>query len=296
MSKCARCGKEEAVWEWPALKVNHYETTSYVNYDTRRVTQQESVSGMINAGLCPECNKALAQLEANDSKLNSLASGMILGGPLITGLSAMEMHLDPKGVPIYIAGGIILVLGIILSAALKKPLLNKRLNAPMEQQCLRLGKISGSDHPRFVPMGDGFYPKLAVFKKVNPNLLSDMSEKIFKEVVSTGSWKTAATADPDSAEAQNPSLSGAQNMVRSLFLDKILEELLKEYRKHPEGFIVSSPEAEAIRKHGETLNSIGGMDLMRQAHARFAQQCNEIGPGLARNLEMVWDGIGEWRG
>ena len=37
-------------------------------------------------------------------------------------------------------------------------------------------------------------------------------------------------------------------------------------------------------------------DLMLETHKVFAAKCDEIGPGLARNLEMAWDGIGEWRG
>lgn len=296
MSKCVRCGKEEAAWEWPALKVNHYENVDYVSYDTRKVTQRESVSGMFSAGLCPECNKALAREEANSHKLNSLAYCMMIGGPMITIIFAMELHLDPKGTPLYIAGGVILLLGIILSAAIKKPLLNKCLNAPLEKQCLRLGKVGGSDHPRFVPMGENFYPKLAAFSKVNPNLLSDMAEKIYKELVSTGKWKSLETADPGSAEARNPGLSDAQNMLHGIFMDRVLDELLKQYRKCPEGISASSPEADIIRKHGEGLNTVGGIDLMRRTHDRFAEQCSEIGPGLARNLEMLWDGIGEWRG
>ena len=40
------------------------------------------------------------------------------------------------------------------------------------------------------------------------------------------------------------------------------------------------------------LDEAGGMDLMRQAHGLFARQ----NPGMARNLESVWDGIGNWMG
>lgn len=35
---------------------------------------------------------------------------------------------------------------------------------------------------------------------------------------------------------------------------------------------------------------------MLMTHQFFTKKCDEIGPGLARNLEMVWDHIGSWQG
>lgn len=42
---------------------------------------------------------------------------------------------------------------------------------------------------------------------------------------------------------------------------------------------------------GETLNSLGGMELMQAAYYRVKQ----AGAGSARSLEHCWNGIGEWR-
>ena len=47
-----------------------------------------------------------------------------------------------------------------------------------------------------------------------------------------------------------------------------------------------------MREVGKKLNEAGGMDLMLKAHAAFASR-NGL---MARNLEMVWDGIGGWAG
>jgi len=61
-----------------------------------------------------------------------------------------------------------------------------------------------------------------------------------------------------------------------------------------EGFLVGSYAAEPVRKIGEKLNDKGGFQLMLEVHGRFAASYQVF--GAARNLEMVWDGIGEWRG
>ena len=47
-----------------------------------------------------------------------------------------------------------------------------------------------------------------------------------------------------------------------------------------------------MRRIGSILHEMGGMDEMLEAHARFKM----LRPRAARNLEMMWDGIGSWRG
>lgn len=77
-------------------------------------------------------------------------------------------------------------------------------------------------------------------------------------------------------------------------LDECVEELLRIYGNNPKGFLSDSPSAQPVKDIGEKLNATGGMDLMLRAHEIFSAR--ERGIGLARNLEMVWDGIGNWRG
>jgi hypothetical protein len=78
------------------------------------------------------------------------------------------------------------------------------------------------------------------------------------------------------------------------FLIDCVKELIMIYSQNPGGFLMDSPSAEPVKEIGRKLNEAGGKDLMLRAHAIFS--ANAPGPGLARNLEMVWDGVGSWRG
>jgi hypothetical protein len=49
-----------------------------------------------------------------------------------------------------------------------------------------------------------------------------------------------------------------------------------------------------IRAIGQALHDAGGIELMRSVHAQFAAVLGNV--GLARDLEMLWDGIGNWLG
>ena len=69
-----------------------------------------------------------------------------------------------------------------------------------------------------------------------------------------------------------------------------VRRLLRLYKDHPGGFLTA--EAGEVRRIGQALDEMGGMDMMLEAHRRFAEQNRP----MARNLEMVWDGIGAWRG
>jgi hypothetical protein len=91
----------------------------------------------------------------------------------------------------------------------------------------------------------------------------------------------------------------------------VVAELLEIYSSHPQGFVrtrvaltypgeaaaVAGPPvlAARIRDLGEALNSRGGTVAMLRVHEDFTRQATRI-TGAARNLEMMWDGIGEWRG
>jgi HEAT repeat protein len=68
------------------------------------------------------------------------------------------------------------------------------------------------------------------------------------------------------------------------------------YRANPRGFMRHEPLA-AVREIiniGEALNDLGDMSAMRAAHAAFASRCSDIA-GAARNLEIMWHGIGRWQ-
>jgi hypothetical protein len=58
------------------------------------------------------------------------------------------------------------------------------------------------------------------------------------------------------------------------------------------GFVKVESPARPVRDIGEHLDECGGFRLMTDAHAQFSA----LRPAVARNLEMVWDGIGAWSG
>ena len=60
-----------------------------------------------------------------------------------------------------------------------------------------------------------------------------------------------------------------------------------------EGFAEWNSNYRTVRKIGERLHELGGLALMLDTHRLFAEARLR---GGARNLEMTWDGIGDWRG
>ena len=91
-------------------------------------------------------------------------------------------------------------------------------------------------------------------------------------------------------EEQNPTGS-SEGITKDDILTESVDGLLRLYGDNPGGFISDSSSAEPVKDIGRKLNEAGGMNLMLQAHGMFSAR-NPNG----RNLEMVWDGIGNWRG
>jgi len=77
-------------------------------------------------------------------------------------------------------------------------------------------------------------------------------------------------------------------------MDDFVALLVALYDKSPngEGFVSDSPASQPVIDLGKKLNQSGGKGLMLKVHARFAQKR----PTAVRNLEILWDGIGDWRG
>lgn len=77
-------------------------------------------------------------------------------------------------------------------------------------------------------------------------------------------------------------------------LDESVDELLRLYENNPDGFLSTSESSQPVKDIGKKLYDAGGMDLMLRAHEIFSVRVKGI--GLDRNLEMMWNGIGDWRG
>ena len=99
----------------------------------------------------------------------------------------------------------------------------------------------------------------------------------------------APAAEPVAAEPINAKPANDTG-VTGILLGESVKNLLTLYQRAPEGFLKS--QAREVRTIGEDLNRAGGMDLMLKAHEMFAAR----NPQMARNLEIVWDGIGNWMG
>lgn len=88
----------------------------------------------------------------------------------------------------------------------------------------------------------------------------------------------------------------AKTLSKSLWFSIAVNQLVFTYRNNPQGFIRGENTlAELkIRRVGYALNQAAGMGLMLAAHEEFTK-LNQV-RGAARNLEIIWDGIGEWQG
>lgn len=110
------------------------------------------------------------------------------------------------------------------------------------------------------------------------------------------------TLNPVSRRSTIPSQrADERRMVHRLFMDsctiapdEAARALAIFYDDSPngEGFVIGEPDTELVRDLGRRLDELGGIQLMREAHACFASER----PSNAPNLEMLWDRIGDWLG
>ena len=82
--------------------------------------------------------------------------------------------------------------------------------------------------------------------------------------------------------------------LESLGWQPIVDLLIALYDQslRGEGFLKDSYSAKPVQDIGRRLDQLGGFKLIVEVHTLFAQQQ----PRCARNLEMVWDRIGDWLG
>ncbi|MES4901469.1 MULTISPECIES: hypothetical protein [unclassified Streptomyces] len=73
--------------------------------------------------------------------------------------------------------------------------------------------------------------------------------------------------------------------------DQLLDELVEIARTR--GFLSMKGKDQRTREIGAELDRMNGMQKMRDVHRVVAA---ELGGVRARELEVAWDGIGDWRG
>lgn len=125
-------------------------------------------------------------------------------------------------------------------------------------------------------------------------------------------WAEMAATEPDAYVRQmatdvllgKKDKAAAGEREAALDVDALVDELIAIYVAHPDGFVkrptasipasLNGPSAGRVKEIGEQINGAGGKRLMLFAHAQFdARSCVRAS---ARNLEQMWDGVGEWRG
>jgi hypothetical protein len=104
-----------------------------------------------------------------------------------------------------------------------------------------------------------------------------------------------APGKPEPAKQEAPKTGDNLNSEQK-FIAEAVVSLMRLYHNSPggEGFLTGSQSAEPVRQIGERLYARGGHQFMVVAHQLFASSYTVM--GAARNLESVWDGIGDWMG
>jgi HEAT repeat protein len=104
----------------------------------------------------------------------------------------------------------------------------------------------------------------------------------------------AALADSNSAvcKAAAESLIKMGWRMEDITASQVVELLISIYNSYPEGINSGTLAEEEVQKIGQVIDKAGGMKLMLAVHQRFAESSGQH----ARNLEMRWSGIGEWKG
>ena len=287
--KCCKCNRYDAVNPCKCLVINRKVQFNQV---------EESVIGIQDAGLCSMC---LADLSVHQSQYHPLSSIQAvlfgIGAVVIAGMLA-----NKEANPVLIAvAAVAIILGMITWRVILPKTADKYAHRWIGPNLADSQRMSGSGERRIlVPVGEKMYKNRKTFDKLNPHLSAGMSEKVFSEAINNGLWKRipdVKVMDEMREKMEEAQRQAEEKLRRPLpdasdpdFLSACVERLVMLYQKKPEGYLTS--QADEVRAVGKKLDEAGGMDLMLEAHAAFARQNGR----MARNLEMVWDGIGSWAG
>ena len=183
--KCFRCNKNDAVFSIDCLVVEHR-----VDKSLNLLMESERFCVVTRAGLCPRCLNTSSQNCSNliGPPWLGMTAGVLLvigaalfflGGKLNTPMVTEKLNLTR-------------VIGLILAAAGGLYLLPRNLLAPSLLKKTPWKIIGNWPNAMLnpVPVGDGYYRDYKHFKAINPNLGKEISEKIYREIIDNGEWKT----------------------------------------------------------------------------------------------------------
>lgn len=285
---CWKCKKEEATTFRDCLIVGRSVTRTNLITTTQKETK-EFGKGIRKIGLCEKCLKKQCKQNKNSERTIRffLLPLIIFFAGLAIGAAIQKDNSTASFVIIGISFAI-LAGTLIFSEIVDRVKINKDPTKAFCGAGIDIAKFVNEDNLEIpVPVGEGLYKDFKQFKRCNQYLSDGAAKKIYDEIIVPGKWKDMTTDTGTGSEKTDSTRITA--MAAALALEQL-------YRKTPQGFLSTSPQAEPVRKIGRELNEAGGMQLMLEAHGYFSAMADAIGPGLPRNLESVWDGIGEWRG
>jgi hypothetical protein len=285
--KCLNCGEREAVYKCNCLKVSHQVSISTIL--NQRETREQAV-GMEEVGICEKCQKKL--IWKNRTSLTPLriyaipmllfVLGMILGcaGTFNSANGGGSTALQVIGIVIALTPCVFVIIYDFFAAP---RILKKTPYKVFGHIGVDVGTLlKEGKHDIYVPMGEHYYKDRKDFARVNSFLSDEIQKQIYDKLVVGDQWKLAAAAP----SMGDPNAAGRGGGL----LEDSVRRLIELYLRQPQGFVTS--QAGEVREIGRQLDEAGGMEMMLAAHTLF----RSYNPGLARNLEMVWDGIGSWRG
>ena len=283
MTKCVNCGKEHPHYVQDFLVVSR----SNDGFGGMTTTT-ERLCGAERHAVCRVC---LFKRVTKRSLLVAVCvvvavffgSGMLFGDDMYSRIGPF----------IFIAAALGCAAGIAFELII---LFSRKLRAALLGDCASAHTSSPLKDKLYVPVGDGLYESEQAFKKVNSRFATDIGARLYSELIATGHWKdyvaaAVSLADGQAAPIQTVEIPEGEHKA---LMSECVQELLRLYRQTPGGFLTNSAAAQPVRAIGKKLDAAGGFELMLQAHGVFA--ASNPGMGLARNLEMIWDGIGGWRG
>ena len=286
--KCLNCGEREATYQCSCLKVDRRVSISTVL--NQRETRERAV-GIEKVGICDKCQKKL--IRKNRTSLAPLKIYLIpvlllvLG--IIISMAGFYNSANGGGSETMQIAGLVIALppcfffviiydSLVLPAKLKKTPYKVFGHIGVDVT----STYKEGQYDIYVPLGENFYKDEKDFGRVNQYLSEDIRKQIYEKLVVADQWKQAGGI----SAMGDGNTSGQGNNL----LEDSVKQLIKLYWQHPQGFLTS--QADEVRAIGSRLNEAGGMEMMLAAHTLF----RSVNPGMARNLEMVWDGIGNWRG
>jgi len=290
MDKCSICGSTRDVFPHDYLNVDKNERSIRIGVSSIRTTTTETLIGAEHHGICKDCVRK-ANIEKVKSELYFVGVIAVAAVLLQIGNEAASFV-----VVALVAAAVAATIALLIYFLYTRPFAI-RLS---ERTALKEALQKRMPNRRYIEIREGLYRSERDFLSKN-YFATDIGRKLYQTLIAIGQWRNLLAAQPEAGAQKAKPRRTAPSAVETTpptgtdtLLQRSVQELLRLYRQTPQGFLKDSSAAEPVRAIGRKLDEAGGFQLMLRAHEQF--DAANPGNGLARNLEIVWDGIGGWRG